>query len=111
MEMGVTSFAKRWSSREHPAICSRCGRLSHVIASTSSGIFVAPFFIVGLFFSISAVNDVPHLGWIGAPLALGHNIWAWKRATLVPISDDSAKSSRRGGLIVEALALLGIFWS
>ena len=111
MEMAVTSFAKRWSSREHPAICSRCGRLSHVIASTSSGILVAPYFIVGLIFLSAALNDVPLLGWIGVPVALGHNIWAWKRATLVPISGHSAKSSRRGGLIVEALAMLGIFWS
>jgi hypothetical protein len=82
-----------------------------VIASTSSGIFVAPFFIVGLFFLIGAVNDVPLLGWLGVPVALGHNIWAWKRATLWPISGDSAKSSRQGGLIVNALAMLGIFWS
>jgi hypothetical protein len=82
-----------------------------VIASTSSGIFVAPIFIVGLFFLIGAVNDAMLLGWFGVPVALGHNIWAWKRATLWPISGDSAKSSRQGGLIVNALALLGIFWS
>ena len=111
MEMGVTSFAKRWSSREHPATCSHCGRLSHVIASTSSGIFVAPIFIVGIFSLIGAVNDVALLGWFGVPAALGHNLWAWKRATLWPISSDSAKSAHRSGLIVNVLALLGIFLS
>jgi hypothetical protein len=82
-----------------------------VIASTSSGIFVVSVFIVGAFFLIGAVNDVTLLGWLGVPVALGHNIWAWKRTTLWPISGDSATSSRRGGLIVNTLALLGIFWS
>ena len=110
-ELGVTSLAKRWSSREHPAVCGLCGRLSHVIASTSSGIFVFSLFIVGTFFVIGAVNDVALLGWLGVPVAVGHNVWAWKRAVLWPISGDSAKSSRRGGLIVNTLALLGIFWS
>lgn len=107
----MTSLAKRRSSREHPAVCSLCGRLSHVIASTSSGIFVLSLFIVGTFFLIGAVNDVALLGWFGVPVAVGHNLWAWKRAELWPISGDSAKSSRRGGLIVNTLALLGIFWS
>ena len=107
----MTSLAKRWSSREHPAVCSLCGRLSHAIASTSSGIFVFSLFIVGTFFLIGAVNDVALLGWLGVPVAVSHNVWAWKRAALWPISGDSAKSSRQGGRMVEILALLGIFWS
>ena len=109
MELGVTSLATRWSSREHPAICSLCGRLSHVIASTNSGIFVVSLFIGGTFFLIGAVNDVALLGWLGIPVALGHNVWAWRRVKLWPISGDVAKSSRRSGLIVNTLALLGIF--
>jgi hypothetical protein len=110
-ELGVTSLAKRRSSREHPAVCGLCGRLSHVIASTSSGILLVSIFIVGTFFLIGSVNDVAFLGWLGLPVAVGHNVWAWKRAVLWSISGDSAKSSRRGGLIVNTLALLGIFWS
>jgi hypothetical protein len=82
-----------------------------VIASTSSGIFVVSLSIVGAFFLIGVVTDVMPLGWVGVPVAVGHNIWAWKRAVLWPISEDSAKSSRRSGFIVNALALLGIFWS
>lgn len=111
MELGVTSLATRWSSREHPAVCRHCGRLSHVIASTSSGIFVVSLFIVGTFFLVGAVNDVTPFGWLGILVALGHNVWAWRRAKLWPISGDSAKSSRRNGLVVNVLALLGIFWS
>jgi hypothetical protein len=82
-----------------------------VIASTSSGIVVVSLFIVGTFFLIGAVNDVALLGWIGVPVAVGYNVWAWRRAVLWPISEDGAKSSRRGGLIVNTLGLLGIFWS
>lgn len=38
---GIGALAKRWSSRSSPAECSACGSLSHVLASTSSGIWVA----------------------------------------------------------------------
>jgi len=108
---GVTSLAKRWSSREHPAVCRLCGRLSHVINSTSSGIFVVSIFIVGIFFLIGAMNDVTLISWLGLPVAVGHNIWAWKRAVLWPITVESAKSSNRVGWFVEILTWLGIFWS
>lgn len=111
LELGVTSFAARSSSREYPATCRLCGRLSHVIASTRSGIFVVSFFIIGTFFLIGVVNDVTLLGWAGVPVAVAQNIWAWKRVRLWPISNDSATSSRQGGLIVNTLAVLGIFWS
>ena len=104
-------MAKRWSSREHPATCSLCGRLSHVIASTSSGIPVASLFIVGAFFLLGAVVNAMILGLVGIPIALAYNVWAWKRAELYPISEDSANTSRRGSWIVNTLALLGIFWS
>jgi hypothetical protein len=102
-------MAKRRSSREHPATCSLCGRLSHVIASTSSGIPVASLFVVGAFFLLGAAINIMVLGLTGIPVAWGYNVWAWKRAELWPISGDSAKASRRGGLIVNTLALLGIF--
>lgn len=35
---GVRNGAARWSAREHPAQCSYCGGLSHVLASTSGAI-------------------------------------------------------------------------
>jgi hypothetical protein len=75
-ELGVTSLAKRRSSREHPAVCGLCGRLSHVIASTSSGILFVSIFIAGTFFLIGAVNDVALLGWLGVPVTVGPNVWA-----------------------------------
>jgi uncharacterized membrane protein YphA (DoxX/SURF4 family) len=88
-----------------------CGRLSHVIASTSSGICVASMFVVGAFFLIGAMSDVIALGLIGIPVAVYYNVWAWKRADLWPISGASSKLSRRGGFFVNILALLGVFFS
>lgn len=104
-------MAKRRSSRGHPAKCNLCGRLSHVIASTSSGIPVFSLFIVGAFFLLGAVVNVMMLGWVGIPMAVGYNVWAWKRAKLWPISGEGANASLRGGWIVNTLGLLGIFWS
>ena len=39
-ESGIGGLAKRWSDRATPAQCTACGGLSHVLASTSSGIWV-----------------------------------------------------------------------
>jgi hypothetical protein len=108
---GVPLSAKRRSSREHPAVCSLCGKLSHVIASSSSGIFWFSLFIVGTFYLIGAINEVTLLGWLGVPIAMAYYRWAWKRAALWPITGDSAKSSRQASRLVNALGLLGIFWS
>lgn len=109
---GITPGAKRRSSRERPAECTRCGRLSHVLASTSSGIPVASLFIAGAFFLAAAIVELPiWLGLLGLPVAVSYNVWAWRRAELFPISARSATASRRAGWLVNLLALIGIFWS
>jgi hypothetical protein len=35
--VAVKNLAARWARREAPATCGHCGKLSHVIASTRSG--------------------------------------------------------------------------
>ncbi|MFM9879475.1 MAG: hypothetical protein ACKVOO_03585 [Burkholderiaceae bacterium] len=104
-------MAKRWSSREHPAVCRLCGRLSHVIASTGSGIPVASLFIAGAFVLLGAVLGLMPLGLVGIPVAVGYNIWAWKKAKLFPISGDSAATSRRVSWAINVLTFLGILGS
>jgi hypothetical protein len=109
---GIGEAAKRRSSREYPATCTLCGRLSHVLASTRSGIPVATFFIIGGFIIWGAV--VEHLlfvGLVGVPIAVAFNIWMWKRAELFPIAGENASTARRVNWVVNVLALLGIFWS
>jgi hypothetical protein len=108
---GISAWSKRWSSREHPATCDLCQRLSHVLSSTSSGIPVVSFFIALAFFLLGAVANSMILGLVGIPLAVAHNLWAWKRAELWPISGKSSKASRRGGWIVNTVAVLSIFLS
>jgi hypothetical protein len=108
---GISAWAKRGSSREHPATCDLCRRLSHVLSSTSSGIPVASFFIALAFFLIGAVANLMVLGLTGIPVAVAYNLWAWKKAELWPISGESSKASRRGGWIVNTLAVLSIFLS
>src|SRR4029453_4366416 len=107
---GVSDMAKRRSSREGPAKCTLCKRLSHVIASDRSG-------IPG--FTLTIVVGVAVLGAIGGQLLLGglvgivpavlYNQGAWKRVELFPISGESAVSSRRASWVVNLLAVLSIF--
>lgn len=111
LQSGITLPAKRRSSREYPATCSVCGRLSHVLASTHSGIAVATLFILGGSFVLAMAAGYWVAGFLGLPVALGYRAWAWKGAELLPISSQSASSSRRGNWVVNVLALFGIFWS
>lgn len=109
---GISLNAKRWASREAPAQCTLCGRLSHVLASTSSGIPVATLLIVGAFFVAAAGVGLPiWSGVVGVPLAVCYNVWAWRRAELFPISGESAATSRQVSWVVNILAFFGIFWS
>jgi len=111
LQAGVTPSAKRRSSREYPASCSVCGRLSHVLASARSGIAVATLFMLGGAFLLAVAAGHWAGGFLGLPVVLGYRSWAWKSAKLFPISSESASSSRRGNWVVNALALFGIFWS
>jgi hypothetical protein len=78
---GISALAKRWSARECPAACALCGGLSHVLASTSSGIFVGTIlvFIVG----------------------------AWRRAEMFPIPKENAQAAAAVGWFLAGLS--GLF--
>ena len=106
---GITGFAKRWSSRAAPAKCEACGGLSHVLASTSSGIGAAGVLIV-------VVALIAALGWpssgsavvflFGLVLAVACNLRAWKRAKLWPISRESAAHATTASWFVTGIAVL-----
>lgn len=109
---GIRSWAKRWSSREAPVTCAACGRFSHVIASTGSGIPVATLFVVVAFSVLGAVVGDPGLGALGGiPFAVAYNMWAWRKAQMFPISSDVASSARKVGWFVNLLTVLGIIGS
>ena len=111
-ENGVAPAAKRRCTRERPARCTNCGLLSHVLASTSSGIPVATLFIASAFFLGALLAGVPQwLGVVGIPVAICYNVWAWRRAELFPISGESATVSRQAAWVVNLLAIFSIFWS
>ena len=104
---GIAAMAKRWSSRETPATCGRCGKLSHVLASTSSGIGVAGLLIIVLSGIAAAAWDMAPLLLLGVGLAVANNFRAWRRAKLWPISKESAESAKKAGWFV--LGLLALF--
>lgn len=108
---GVSLAAKKRSSREHPAVCNLCGKLSHVIASTRSGILMVSLLVIGSFYLIGAVNGLTLLSWLSLPIAIAYYRWAWNKAMLWPTTGDSAKASLHASRAVSALAWLGIFWS
>lgn len=103
---GIDGVAKRWSSRASPAKCEACGGLSHVLASTSSGIWAAGLVIVvlSLIAAVGWHSSVFLVG--GLVLAVACNIWAWKRARLWPISKDSAASAATGNWFIAGIAVL-----
>ncbi|MDM0032815.1 hypothetical protein QTI33_11840 [Variovorax sp. J22P271] len=109
---GIPALAKRWSARECPATCALCGGLSHVLASTSNGIFVGTLlvFIVALIAAI-ALTGAP---WLAAVLAvcptLAFNWWAWRRADMFPIPKENAQAAAAVGWFLAGLyALFALF--
>ena len=83
----LPNMAVRWSYRESPAKCGHCGKLSHVIASTSNGIAS-----VGLVMAVlSVLAGLVLESWFAAIAGLGmvavHNILAWRGVELLPISE------------------------
>jgi hypothetical protein len=67
--------------------------------------------LIGAAFLLGVSINVPILGLLGIPVAVVYYAWAWKRATLWPISGESAKNSRQANWIVVTLAFLSMFWS
>ena len=111
-QAGISSTAKRWSSRECPAACGHCGGLSHVIASTSNGIFVGTL----LAFVVGAVVGAATGGWwvsvlFGLGFASTFNVLAWSRAEMFPIPKDSARSAQTAVWLLIAFELLMALFS
>ena len=106
---GIAAVAKRWSSREKPAACGLCGKLSHVLASTSNGIWTAGLLIIVLSGIGAAAWNMPPLLLVGLGLAVANNFRAWRRAKLWPISKESADAAKKAGWVVAGLlALFGL---
>lgn len=105
-------MAVRWSSRESPAKCGNCGKLSHVLTSTSNGIAsvggVAA--VLALLAGFVLESWVAAIG--GLALVAAHNIWAWSRVELFPISEEEAmKAGQVSWWLVAAAFLLKLFSS
>jgi len=103
---GIDSMAKRWSSRARPVECSHCGKLSHVLASTSSGITMAGLLIVTVSAIAAGVWHMAPLVLVGLCLAVANNIRAWKRAKMVPISKEGSAGARKEGWFVSGVLVL-----
>lgn len=106
----LPSLQVRWSSRESPAACSACGALSHVLASTASGIWLLELMVVVGALLAGAIAGFWPLGLLSIPLAVAHNRWAWRRVQLWPISAQSVKRARKAnGWLMVASLLFALF--
>lgn len=97
---GIGHFAKRWSSRAVPAECQACGGLSHVLASTNSGIWAAGvvILVVSLIGALGLHSAMFFAS--GLLLAVALDIRAWRRAKMFPISRESASGASKANWIV-----------
>jgi len=103
---GVGGIAKRWSSRGAPATCEACGGLSHVLASTSNGIWATGVVIVvaSLIGALGLHSFL--LFFSGLVLAIACNLRAWKRAKLVPISKESVAHAKTANWFLAGIFVL-----
>ena len=109
---GVPHMAVRWSYRESPAKCTACGNLSHVLASTSSGIFSVCIVLFSLGVVAAMVSESYLVALLVGVLVVSYNVWAWRRVELFPISTESAKlAAQVSWWLVGLAALLKIFSS
>lgn len=108
----VPQIQVRWSSRESPVTCAACGELSHVIGSTASGIgSVGCLAVVFAAVAALAMQSWP-LALSGLALAVAHNLWAWRRAELFPISPESSrKANQANWWLIGIVVFLKIFSS
>ena len=107
----VSNLAVRWSSRSSPASCAGCGKLSHVLASTSNGIFTISFLL--LFFVVAAgfIAQSYGLAVAGVALVVVYNVWAWRRSELFPISSESAGTAAKVSWWIIGLSFLAKIFS
>lgn len=87
----VPHMAVRWSYRESPATCTACGRLSHVLVSTSNGIASVCIVLFSLGVAATMVSESYLVALLAVVLVVCYNLWAWRRVELFPISTQSAK--------------------
>ncbi len=93
----VPNLAVRWSSRESPAECAACGQLSHVVSSTSSGIWVFGVLLVVASGIAALVTQSLWVGLAGLALMVACNVCAWRRTELWPISKTDARTANKVG--------------
>ena len=92
-------------------MCRNCKKLSHVLASTSSGIFSVGL-VLGCCAVIAALIAESYLaGAAGAAGVVGYNVWAWRQAELFPISPESAGTAAQVSWWLLALAVLAKIFS
>ena len=107
---GVSNAALRWATRESPAQCGCCGGLSHVLASTSSGIGVFTWMtLIGCLVLGVTLSSV----WIvmaGLLLAVSSNVWMWRRCELFPIDRKTAQTAHRVGWATTLSAVVMAFF-
>ena len=101
----------RWASRESPAQCPVCGRLSQVLASTSSALAV--FTWLGVLGSVvpGRAWDSIALSGAGLLVVLAGNVWMWRRCELFPIDPKTAQTAARVGVGATLLSVVAGFFS
>jgi len=109
-DAGLSELAVRWSYREHPARCVTCGGLSHVLASTSSGITGASMILVSITAAAAIVFNSYVVAVAGFVLLIVQNIWSWRRVELFPIGPEEARTAAKAsGLLAFLLLVFRIF--
>ena len=107
----VSNFAVRWSSHSSPASCARRCKLSHVLASMSSGISTISFVVLCCMVVAGFMVRSYGVGLAGVGVVLVYNVWAWRRSELFPISSESAGTAAKVGWWVIGLSLLAKMFS
>lgn len=103
---GVSTWEARWSARASPATCSLCRRLSHVIASMSSGITVMTALLLVATVLAAGIAGSWLLGGLGCLLTVGYNLWAWQRIELFPIFDENVTAARQVTWLLVVVSIL-----
>lgn len=106
---GVSNTALRWSTRESPAQCCYCGGLSHVLASTSSGIGVFTWMTLIGGLVLGGVLASMGIAVAGVLVAGVGNVWMWRRCELFPTERKAAQIANRVGWAVSIVSVVMTF--
>jgi hypothetical protein len=107
----VPGIQVRWSSRETPATCTNCGKLSHVLASTNSGIFSVCLVLLSCTVALGVILESWVASAVGVAIVVCYNVWAWRQVELFPISPESAKVAARVSWVVLMVAAIARIFS